>query len=202
MSDMRRSLPNAITLGRLALAILFFALAARLDASATADPTVAWWAVLVFVVAALSDVLDGHLARKWQVVTGLGRVLDPAVDKILIIGGLIYLASAPLAPDSGIAPWMVILVIGREFLVTSLRAVIEGAGGKFPADWTGKSKMFLQCVAVPVALGQAAIPNLHASADYRLLATSIIWAMLVLTALSTIPALVRGRSALSTVVGR
>lgn len=181
-----------ITVGRLALSIVFFVLLSTLDTSETADPSRAWWAVLIFVVAAVSDVIDGYLARKWQVVTGLGRVLDPAVDKILIIGGLVYLAAGNFAPASGIAPWMVILVIGREFLVTSLRAVIEGAGGKFPADWTGKTKMFVQSVAVPVALGQAAIPNLRASPGYRDLATAIIWLMLAITTISILPALKRG----------
>ncbi|MSR28012.1 MAG: CDP-diacylglycerol--glycerol-3-phosphate 3-phosphatidyltransferase [Phycisphaerales bacterium] len=198
MSELRRILPNAITLGRLALALVFFVMMARLEPHDAEGPGAAWFAVGVFVVAALSDVLDGFLARRWNVVTGLGRVLDPAVDKILVIGGLIYLASEPLAPTSGVAPWMVVLVVGREFLVTSIRAVVESSGGRFGADWTGKSKMFLQCVAVPIALGQSAIEPLSESPQYRLLATSVIWAMVVVTALSVLPAIVRGRRALST----
>ncbi len=196
MSSLRSRLPNAITVGRLALALIFFVLASRLRPRDLPDAAAAWLAVGVFVVAALSDVVDGHLARKWGVVTGLGRVLDPAVDKILVIGGLVYLASAPLSPESGIEPWMVVVVIGREFLVTSLRAVVEGSGGSFPADWTGKAKMFVQCVAVPMALGRAAIPNLAADASFRGLATGIISLMVVLTAISIVPAMIRGRDAI------
>jgi CDP-diacylglycerol--glycerol-3-phosphate 3-phosphatidyltransferase len=196
MSSIRRRLPNAITVGRLALALCFFVLVAGLRPREAGDGDRAWLAVWVFIVAAVSDVLDGFLARRWGVVTGLGRVLDPAVDKILVIGGLVYLASPSLSPESGIAPWMVVLMIGREFLVTSLRAVIEGAGGKFPADWTGKAKMLVQCVAVPMAVGRCAIPSLAASADFCALADGIIWLMVALTAVSLVPAIWRGRAVL------
>lgn len=196
MSEVRRTLPNAITVARLVLALAFFGVAGDLDTTDAADPSRAWTAVWIFVVAAVSDILDGYLARRWQVVTSFGRILDPVVDKVLVIGGLVLLCSSPLAPASRIVPWIVILVVTRELLVTSVRAVFEGQGIAFAADRFGKFKMFVQCVTVPFCVGAAAIPNLRQSVRFVWWTDALVWLMVVVTVLSALPYVLRASALL------
>lgn len=184
-----RILPNVITTVRLGVAIAFFSVVATLPD--TPVESSGWLGVALFVSAAATDVLDGFLARRWNCVTPFGRIMDPFVDKVLVIGGLILLSGDGLSARSGVAPWMAIVVLGRELLVTSVRAVVESMGGAFPADWSGKAKMFLQSVAVPWALGVAAIPSVAASGTMRSLSQLLVWSMLAVTVLSALPYVVR-----------
>lgn len=110
-------------------------------------------AMITFVIAASTDFVDGWWARKFNQVTKLGRILDPFVDKIIITAALVALVGVP---GSQVAAWMVTVIIGREFLVTSIRAMVEGKGGDFSARWLGKVKMLVQCAAVV-----ACLLNLH-----------------------------------------
>ena len=82
---------------------------------------------------------------------------------------------------------MAILVLGRELLVTSVRAVVESSGGAFPADWAGKVKMLLQSLAIPVALAVAAVPAIGQSEFWRATSGILIWGMLVATVASALP---------------
>ncbi|QDU25485.1 CDP-diacylglycerol--glycerol-3-phosphate 3-phosphatidyltransferase [Anatilimnocola aggregata] len=134
------NVPNIITMVRLVLAIAVFVLIPLHQFTA---------ALIVFVIAASTDWMDGYWARKYGQVTKLGRVLDPFVDKIIICGTYIFLAAEV---NSGIAAWMATVVMGRELLVTALRSVIEGSGGDFSAKWAGKVKMVVQCLAVVASL--------------------------------------------------
>ena len=148
-SDLKQDIfnvPNKISAARLLLSFVFFALL----------PLQLYWAgLVVFVIAAGTDWVDGWYARKYNMVTKLGRVLDPFCDKILICGAYILIA---VEMDAGfpwyakIAGWMAVVVVGRELLVTVLRSMIEGAGGDFSAKWAGKLKMGFQCVAVGACL--------------------------------------------------
>src|SRR5262245_40323693 len=113
--------------------------------------------MVVFVVAASTDWIDGWYARKYQQVTKLGRMFDPFVDKIIICGTFIFLAAE--WPASGIAPWMAVVVVGREMLVTAIRGFIEQQGGDFSAQMAGKLKMVFQCAAVVASL--LALRHLH-----------------------------------------
>lgn len=151
------NVPNKISAARLLLSFVFFALL----------PLQFYWAALVvFVIAAGTDWVDGWYARKYNMVTKLGRVLDPFCDKILICGAYILIA---VEMDNGfpwyakIAGWMAVVVVGRELLVTVLRSMIEGAGGDFSAKWAGKLKMGFQCVAVGACLVALALK--HGEAD-------------------------------------
>ncbi|MCP4942909.1 MAG: CDP-diacylglycerol--glycerol-3-phosphate 3-phosphatidyltransferase [Planctomycetaceae bacterium] len=101
--------------------------------------------LIIFIVAASTDWMDGYWARKYGQVTKLGRIFDPFVDKIIICGTFIALVEVD---DSGVKSWMATIVVGRELLVTSLRGMIEGSGGDFSASQLGKWKMVLQCGAV------------------------------------------------------
>jgi len=140
------NLPNKISAARLVLAVVFFILL----------PLKFYWVSLaVFVIAAGTDWVDGWYARKYDMVTKLGRVLDPFCDKILICGAYVLLA-VEMGSDflwfEKIAGWMAVVVVGRELLVTVLRSMIEGAGGDFSAKMAGKLKMVFQCVAVGACL--------------------------------------------------
>jgi CDP-diacylglycerol--glycerol-3-phosphate 3-phosphatidyltransferase len=141
------NVPNLLTTVRFALAIAVIALI----------PAKAYTAALiVFIVAASTDWMDGYWARKYGQVTKLGRIFDPFVDKIIICGSFIALVALP---ESGIAAWMAVVVVGRELLVTSLRGIIEGAGGDFSATFWGKWKLVVQCFAVGFSLlGMALAP--------------------------------------------
>lgn len=151
------NVPNVLTTLRFLLAVVVFVLI-PLDRFAAA--------AVVFLLAASTDWIDGWWARRYGQVTKLGRIFDPFVDKIIICGVFIYLAAEPA---SGIAPWMAVVVMGREMLVTALRSAIEQQGGDFSAQFMGKLKMVFQCLAAASSLialsylqgaasGEAAIP--------------------------------------------
>jgi CDP-diacylglycerol--glycerol-3-phosphate 3-phosphatidyltransferase len=130
-SERSLNLPNAITISRLLLSFVLFALIQMGDH---------WlWATGLFVFAVATDVLDGWIARRYQLITQLGRILDPFVDKFITSGTFLF-------------PWMVVIVMGREMLVTSLRGFLEQRGADFSASASGKLKMFLQCAAATAAL--------------------------------------------------
>ena len=145
------NIPNTLTLLRVLFAVIVFTMIglARYDL-----------ALLFFLLAAITDFLDGWWARHFNKITVFGRVMDPFADKLLICGTFVCLVAIPeLTSDKAgypawlmLQPWMVVIIIGRELLVTTLRAFIEGAGGDFSAKWIGKVKMALQCAAVILAL--------------------------------------------------
>ncbi len=145
------NVPNMISAARLVLSCVLFVLI----------PLHYYWlALILFVVAAGTDWIDGWYARKFNQVTQLGRILDPFCDKILICGAYILLAveMKDLFPwFAQITGWMAVVVVGRELLVTVLRSLIEGAGGDFSAKMAGKLKMVFQCVAVGSCLVALAI---------------------------------------------
>jgi CDP-diacylglycerol--glycerol-3-phosphate 3-phosphatidyltransferase len=109
----------------------------------------------LFLIVALSDVLDGWLARRNNNITAFGRIADPFVDKVLVLGTMVFLAVLPWGSDYFPA-WVVVVILAREFLVTGIRGYVESLGREFPADWFGKFKMLVQCWAVGIVLGLAA----------------------------------------------
>lgn len=136
------NLPNKLTSTRLVLSfVLFGTLWYQL------------WLVsfALFVVAAITDWLDGYYARKRGLTSALGRVYDPLVDKVMVTGVFVFLMEAhgtALPGDAGLNPLMVTIIIAREFIVTGLRGFLEEKGLSFGADWLGKIKMCLQCLAI------------------------------------------------------
>ncbi len=136
------NVPNQLTLSRIALSVVLFSFLAFGFYKTS---------FVFFVIAAGTDWIDGYWARKYGQVTKLGRVLDPFADKLFICGTFIFLgAVSPLTDGtvpSGILPWMAVVIVGRELLVTALRTFVEQQGGDFSAKWAGKWKMVLQCLA-------------------------------------------------------
>ncbi|MBL9148738.1 MAG: CDP-alcohol phosphatidyltransferase family protein [Phycisphaerae bacterium] len=207
-STLRRSLPNLLTVARLVIAAAFFTtLSLTIRMGPHADR--ALWgnlATVLFVVAAATDFLDGYLARRWQVVSMFGRIMDPFVDKVLVLGAFVFLASPRFAvpvPESegfdrftmttGVQSWMVVVILGRELLVTSIRGVIESRGIAFGADWAGKLKMVLQCIAIPACLVVAVNEALLEQHWVRIARDILVWATVVVTIWSCVGYLVRAR---------
>ncbi|MEX1025113.1 MAG: CDP-diacylglycerol--glycerol-3-phosphate 3-phosphatidyltransferase [Planctomycetota bacterium] len=143
--------PNRVTALRFAGSLVLFLVLALVDERAPADwmLTTAFW---LFIAVALSDVLDGWIARRWNVVTVFGRIADPFCDKVLILGSMIFLATLEFSRP-WLPAWIVVVVLAREFLVTGIRGYVESQGLAFGADGFGKIKMLSQSLAVGFILG-------------------------------------------------
>ena len=127
------NLPNSITFARLILTAIFVAAASW---GGFAGYLIA---LITFILAAASDWLDGYLARKLNLVTSLGKLMDPLADKILVASAFVFFSSVGLCP-----PWVTIVIIGREFLVTGLRQIAVEKGEVIAADRLGKWKTTFQ----------------------------------------------------------
>lgn len=137
------NLPNQITVGRLVLSAILFVV---LELFCRGTYGWVWYAAFtLYMVTVLSDGLDGYLARSRGQITVFGRIADPLADKIVIMGILVLGMSIP-ETTMLVPPWIVILVLAREFLVSGLRAYLEGQGTVFGAQWAGKTKLVVQAV--------------------------------------------------------
>ena len=144
------NVPNTLTVSRLVVAVFVFAF-------------ISWeWyglALAAFVIAAVTDALDGYFARLLGQDTAIGRQLDPLIDKVIVSGCYIYLATIA---GTGVYPWMVTAIVVRELLIQGLRSLLEGQGQPFGARMAGKLKTIVQClsiIAVLLALCVTAPPD-------------------------------------------
>lgn len=142
---------NRITIARGLLAAILCVLLHLLATGDAHDATLWATAFVLFVVGAVTDVLDGYIARSRGEVSVFGRIADPFVDKILILGSGIFLVAIP-GITAVLPAWVVASILAREMLVTALRGAVEGRGGNFQAGPWGKGKMILQCVAIGGAM--------------------------------------------------
>jgi CDP-diacylglycerol--glycerol-3-phosphate 3-phosphatidyltransferase len=163
---MFRHVPNLLTGLRLLLAMVFFCMLAYYQYEGRGDPSFLWIAFIVYLVALITDFLDGFLARRWKVEGAFGRIVDPFVDKILVLGSFAFFAGKNFIIQheivgemqqrvdtiSGVAPGIVVILMARELLVTSLRGQSESQGKNFGAAFSGKLKMVVQSVTILVIL--------------------------------------------------
>ena len=176
------NVPNLLTAIRLFLSILLFLFIgiAQSETIDTAQQSTCYWIALVlFAIAAGTDWVDGYWARKYGQVTVVGRIFDPFADKVIICGTFIFLVGSP---HSQVAPWMAVVVTGRELLVTALRGFFEQQGTDFSAKMAGKLKMVLQCIAALASLYLLATTGEEppvASLAYTV--WGILWATILLT---------------------
>jgi CDP-diacylglycerol--glycerol-3-phosphate 3-phosphatidyltransferase len=196
--SLKRRIPNAITMLRILIAGAFFAV---LGGYRYPDQGILWGnvAIALFVIAAITDFLDGYLARKWDVVSMFGRLMDPFCDKVLVLGAFVYLAGTRFSVESwvesdklftmasGVYPWMVVAIIARELLVTSIRDVLESMGHSGGAKWAGKAKMILQSVAVPIVLLLVVNFSPDKNSGVMLTINILVWLMLIVTLWSGLP---------------
>lgn len=203
----RRNIPNLLTMLRLVLAGLFFALLAFYKVDQGLHLLLIP-AIALFIAAAVTDWLDGMLARRWHVESKFGRIMDPFCDKVLILGALMFLAgpgftrAAHLKADpadaayslvaehlSGVYPWMVVVIFARELLVTGIRGEMEGTGHKFGANVWGKLKMILQAIVIPIVLLIVYLIDTERYDGKPLIYTRdlLIYATVIVTVLSGVP---------------
>ena len=144
------SLPNSLTLLRIFFVPLLVVLLL------TKERNMDLWAVGVFLLAAVTDLLDGYLARKREQVTRVGILLDPIADKLLTSAAFISLVELHLVPA-----WIVVIIVGREFAVSGLRGIASAEGFTVQASELGKTKMVFQVVAITVIVLGRRYPRLH-----------------------------------------
>jgi CDP-diacylglycerol--glycerol-3-phosphate 3-phosphatidyltransferase len=134
------NLPNILTLSRVFLTCLFI-ISAQQGASG------AWWALLFFLLAVVTDFADGYIARKYDLITPFGKLMDPVADKFLTLAAFFMLAFEGLIPL-----WMVMVIAVREILVTASRIHCMTRGQVIPAEETGKIKTVVQMITIVLAL--------------------------------------------------
>ncbi len=200
---MNWGLPNQMTMGRLVLAGVFFALLALFELPAEGGYLLNLCFAL-YIVAGITDVLDGYLARKWKLTSAFGRITDPFVDKVLVCGAFALLTGSnfSFAHDpalvsrfeaslpswltgnmaSGVQAWMVVVVIAREFIVSGIRGYSESQGEKFHATAWGKLKMSTQSAAICAVLFQLA--NLPRAPWATVVKLTLVWLSVVFTVVS------------------
>lgn len=196
------NLPNQITLVRLVLAIVFCFLLTRFDCRRLDQQTTLINSTLaLFIVAALSDILDGWLARRSNQVTMFGRVVDPFVDKMLVCGGFVLLLGRNFVSEktgqnaAGVEAWMVVVILGRELLVTGLRGLSESQGSQFAANALGKLKMWIQCLTIGWIL--ISLAHGHSQPIWLQFRPWWIWATILITVGSLVAYLFQAREALA-----
>ncbi|MGA2724375.1 MAG: CDP-diacylglycerol--glycerol-3-phosphate 3-phosphatidyltransferase [Bryobacteraceae bacterium] len=152
-------IPNVLTILRIFFVPLLVAALVEENVGfrlGTVTVTNEWLALAIFLSAAATDLLDGYLARRWKQVTTIGTLLDPIADKLLVSAALIALVQVGALPG-----WMAILIIGREFAVSGLRAIAAAEGYTIKASDLGKTKMLSQVVAISCMLLSVRHPALY-----------------------------------------
>lgn len=170
------NLPNKLTMFRVIL-IPFFIVFLLVPIT----PYDKWIALAIFIVASLTDLLDGKIARKYNLVTNFGKFMDPLADKLLVCSALICLIELNRIPS-----WMVIIIIAREFIISGFRLVASDNGVVIAASYWGKFKTTFQMVAVCLMI--ADIPALN------LVTQIVLWIAVVLTVVSLIDYLVKNKN--------
>lgn len=169
------NLPNKLTMFRVVL-IPFFVVLLLVDIT----PYDNWIALAIFIVASLTDLLDGKIARKYNLVTNFGKFMDPLADKLLVCSALICLVEM-----ERIAAWMVIVIIAREFIISGFRLVASDNGVVIAASYWGKFKTTFQMVMICLM-----IADLEA---LSLVTVIVTWAAVILTVVSLVDYLVKNR---------
>ncbi|MGH9481311.1 MAG: CDP-diacylglycerol--glycerol-3-phosphate 3-phosphatidyltransferase, partial [Terriglobales bacterium] len=169
------NLPNSLTLLRIFLVPL---LIAALFSTRLPDKEI--YATIIFLAAAITDLLDGYLARRRHQITTLGILLDPIADKLLIAAAFISLVQL----DPALVPaWMVVVIIGREFAVSGLRSIAAAQGFTIAANDWGKAKMVSQVVAVCIIIVAHKYGHLW-GVDVRALGKLALWAVVIVALIS------------------
>ena len=171
VADRFWNVPNGLTLSRLAMTPIVIVLI---------ESGYFLGAFVLFILAALTDALDGYFARLLNQATPLGRQLDPLVDKVVVAALYIELLSVA---DTGVKAWMVIIIVVRELLIQGLRSHLEGQGQAFGAKFAGKLKTFFQCLSIGAIL---LFLSIGADSNRLIIREALTWTAVVLTIYSGI----------------
>ena len=173
------NLPNKLTVLRVVL-IPFFVVFMLVDILGAYDK---WIALAIFVVASLTDLLDGKIARKYNLVTNFGKFMDPLADKMLVCSALICLTALDRLPA-----WITIVIICRDFVISGFRLVAADNGVVIAASYWGKYKTTFQMIMVCLLIADLA--------PLALVTTIVTWIAVILTIVSLVDYLVKNRSVL------
>lgn len=171
------NLPNKLTVGRI-IAVPFFVGSYMMGYY--------WIALLIFILASLTDLLDGKIARKYNLTTNFGKIMDPLADKVLV-----YSAFCLLVADKLVHPWMFAVILAREFLVAGVRTVAASEGIVIAADMAGKIKTVLQMMAVPLFIVYMGLSQ--GNSEVLLIAKIALWASVAMTIYSGIMYVVKNK---------
>ena len=166
------NLPNKLTIFRVILVIPFVALMLN---------GYDLWAVAVFIIASLTDLLDGKIARKYNLITDFGKFIDPLADKLLVCAAMICLVEMGRLPA-----WMVIVIISREFIISGFRLVASDNGVVIAASYWGKFKTTFQMLMIIVLI-------LNLGGVFDMIGLVLTWIALILTVVSLIDYLVKNK---------
>ena len=175
------NLPNKLTILRVIM-IPFFVAALLYDGGA--NQNMRYVAAALFIIASLTDMLDGKIARKYNLVTNFGKFMDPLADKLLVCSALICMIELRQLPA-----WMVIVIISREFIISGFRLVASDNGVVIAASYWGKFKTTFQMIGVVLLIFN--IPVLST------LTTIIVWIALALTVISLVDYIVKNAGVLT-----
>lgn len=170
------NLPNKLTILRVCL-IPFFVVFLLTEIFGAADD---WIALFIFIVASLTDMLDGKIARKYNLVTNFGKLMDPLADKLLVSAALICLNAM-----DRLAAWVVIVIISREFIISGLRQIASDNGIVIAASYWGKYKTTFQIIMICLL-----IVNIEA---LSILTTAVTWIAIALTIISMVDYMYKNR---------
>jgi len=174
------NLPNKLTVLRVIM-IPFFVAFMLTDIGGEYGKYIA---LAIFVVASLTDLMDGHLARKHNLVTNFGKFMDPLADKLLVCSALICLVEM-----QRLAAWMVILIISREFIISGFRLIASDNGVVIAASYWGKFKTTFQMLMIILLI-------LDLGGVFTLIETAVTWIALALTVISLIDYLIKNKGIL------
>jgi len=176
------NIPNSLTLFRIFLVpFLVVVLLTKFEGKEI-------WGVGIILVAAVTDILDGYLARKRGEVTSLGILLDPIADKLLVSAALISMVELAIVPA-----WMVVVIVGREFAMTDLRSLAGKEGVSIPASFWGKFKMGSQVVAICLLISGEKLESYTGYPGLALIGHAALWVVVLLAILSLLDYFYRSR---------
>ena len=175
------NLPNKLTIFRVIL-IPFFVLFLLLEPD---NQTFRLIADLIFIVASLTDMLDGKIARKYHLVTNFGKFMDPLADKLLVCAAMVCLVAT-----GQLAAWIVIIIISREFIISGFRLVAADNGVVIAASYWGKFKTVSQMIMIILMI-------MNLGGIFDILETVFVWLALILTVVSLVDYLYKNRNVLS-----
>ena len=175
------NLPNKLTVLRV-LMIPFFVFFMLCDIP---EGFGKWIALFLFITASLTDLLDGKMARKYNLVTNFGKFMDPLADKLLVCSALICLVGS-----GALASWMAIIIISREFIISGFRLIASDNGVVIAASYWGKFKTVFQMIMIGMLIGDLPF------AFYRVLTQAVVWIALILTVISLIDYIYKNRDVL------
>ena len=173
------NLPNKLTILRMIMVPFFVAVLLARPFGDASD----WAALVIFIAASLTDMLDGQIARRCNLITDFGKFMDPLADKVLTCSGMICLVALGRLPA-----WVVCIIVGREFTISGFRLVAAEKGVVIAASWWGKVKTVFQMIMVILMIADLSALSL--------ITQLVMWAATILTVISLVDYIWKNRSVL------